>query len=112
MNLTEFFALDRQQQRDTFKTLTAAEQREVMAAMNRQVEEKLERAYDQAKLHYELETSLVPAIQFKKPSPPVEYPTPPLREGLDQEQFVRQVFRADGSIKEIRTADGSIYQRK
>jgi hypothetical protein len=94
-----------------FKTLPADRQREVLEEMRAQVDARLQSALNEVLYHDELEAALVPKISFKTVAP--EYPeTPPLRQGIDQEEYVRRIFRSDPGIKELRTADGNVYTRK
>jgi len=111
MNLEDFNNLSREQQREVFRTLPAEQQRAVMADMNRQIEARMKASLDEVFHRDELEDQLVPRIPFKA-VPTTPPPEIPLREGSSQEEFVRKVFRSDVGIREIRTADGSIYQGK
>jgi hypothetical protein len=95
-----------------FRALNPDEQRQVLADMDRRAREKIKESLDHFFLHEQLESELVPRIQFKKAPPTLEPLEIPLREGVSQEEHVRRIFRSDVGIKEVRCADGSIYQRK
>jgi hypothetical protein len=111
MNLDEFHALSREQQREVFRTLSAEDQRTIMGDMNRQIEARMRASLDAIIYHEELESQLVPRIAFKS-TPTPEPLDVPLREGISQEDHVRRIFRSDVGIKEVRCADGNIYVRK
>src|SRR5216117_2519041 len=96
-----------------FQSLSPDQQRETLQDMHRQIREKYQAAFDELCVHDQLEGSLLPKIEFKVAPPSTDYPeAPPLRQGIDQEEYVRRIFRSDPGIRELRTADGNIYTRK
>ena len=84
---------------ETFKTLPADEQRNVLAEMRARVNQVIIEAA-QADL---LESTLVPHIDFKKTA---ELPPVP-----DRDSAVRQLMAGDNSIEAVFTRDGVKYLR-
>jgi hypothetical protein len=109
MTVEEFRALPPEQRAAAYRSLPAEEKRQ----LNADLDQFFQQTFNEVVLQHRLQEELVPTIQFKKPTPAVEYPDiPPARQGIDQEEYVRRIFRSDPLIKELRTADGNIYTRK
>jgi hypothetical protein len=88
---------------EQFRTLSPQDQQTVLRARRQRVEEALRNAGIEEGINRDLEATLVPQIIFKKE---LDLPTPP-----DRDTAVRNLFRSDDSLVELKTRDGVIYRR-